>query len=202
MNFNIFSEEYIDPGLPDSNIKYFKNFLSAEEAEFYFQKFMKDISWQQHYIKIFGKTIAQPRLSALYAKTQKSYTYSGLTLVPLPYLKEMEELQQKLELISNAKFTHCLANLYRDGNDSMGLHADDEKELGENPVIASLSFGETRKFRLKHKIDKKIKFEIELHPGSLLLMQGKTQHFYKHELPRATKSLNPRINLTYRRIVD
>ena len=98
-------------------------------------------------------------------------------------------------------FTHCLANLYRDGKDSMGLHADDEKELGRNPVIASVSLGATRKFRLKHIFDKSLKLDIDLEPGSLLIMKGTTQHFWKHELPKTSLITGSRINLTYRKIM-
>lgn len=190
-----------DPALPDLDIKYFKNFLSKEEAEHYFQRLMENLDWQQYSIKIFGKNVPQPRLTALYAESPISYTYSGLTLHPHPFPTELKALQEKLELVTNAKFTHCLANLYRDGQDSMGLHADDEKELGKKPVIASLSFGETRKFRLKHKYDKNLKFDLDLVSGSLLLMQGATQHFWKHELPKTARSIGPRINLTFRKII-
>ncbi|HSP40739.1 MAG TPA: alpha-ketoglutarate-dependent dioxygenase AlkB, partial [Gillisia sp.] len=176
--------EFWNPALPDLDIKYCRNFLSEEEALLYFHRFMDNLEWQQHNIKIFGKTLPQPRLTALYAETGLAYTYSGLTLQPLPYTKELKAIQQKLEQVTPVRFTHCLANLYRDGSDSMGLHADDEKELGKDPVIASVSLGETRKFRLKHKFEKSLKFDLDLEPGSLLLMQGTTQHFWKHELPK------------------
>ncbi len=200
MDSTISTEDYFDPGVPDLNIRYFKNFLSEEEATYLFRELMNKISWQQHYVKIFGKTLPQPRLSAFYAETEVPYTYSGLTLTPLPFLKEMENLQKKLLLVSPVRFTHCLANLYRDGKDSMGVHSDDEKILGKDPVIASLSFGEIRKFRMKHKFEKELKLEIDLEPGRLLMMEGKTQHYWKHELPGTSKPKGPRINLTFRKI--
>lgn len=195
------AENFFDPQLPDLYLKYFRGFLSEKEASHYFGKLIGDINWQQHNIKIFGKTLPQPRLSALFAETELPYTYSGLTLYPLPYSPEMKTLQKKIELFTPARFTHCLANLYRDGRDSMGLHADNEKELGENPVIASLSLGAPRKFRLKHKYDKSLKIDLDLEPGSLLIMEGTTQHFWKHELPKTAILKGPRINLTYRRIL-
>ncbi len=195
---NHYAEDFFDPGLPDLEIKYFDKFLSEAEASQYFEKLKSEIDWKQHHIKIFGKTIPQPRLTALYAETETPYTYSGLTLYPLPFTPEMKTLQKKLELVTTTRFTHCLANLYRDGNDSMGWHSDDEKELGTDPVIASVSLGAERKFQLKHKFQKELKYSLPLQHGSLLLMMGKTQHHWKHQLPK-TKTVNSaRINLTFR----
>lgn len=191
-----------DPGLPDADIKYYGNFLSEPEAARYFSCLLDNLDWQQHHIKIFGKSLPQPRLTALYAETDEAYTYSGLTLQPIPYTEELKVIQNKIKEIMDVDFTHCLANLYRDGRDSMGLHADDEKELGKNPVIASISLGETRKFRLIHKYDKSLKLNIDLEPGSLLIMQGTTQHYWKHELAKTSASKGPRINLTYRKILQ
>lgn len=193
-------EEFINPHLPDLHIKYFPKFLSEEEASFYFNQLITGVDWQQYYIKIFGKRLPQPRLTALYAEKEIPYTYSGLTLYPLLYPREIKSIQNKIELITPSRFTHCLANLYRNGQDSMGLHSDNEKELGTNPVIASISLGETRKFRLKHNYEKNLNLDLDLEPGSLLIMEGTTQHFWKHELPKTKKPKNPRINLTFRKI--
>jgi alkylated DNA repair dioxygenase AlkB len=187
--------------LRDAGIIYMENFLSAPQADKYFNILLKELDWEQHYIKIFGKTHPQPRLTALYAENDDSYTYSGLTLTPLKFHPVLKELQEKLAEVSETEFTHCLANLYRDGSDSMGLHADDEKELGVNPVIASISLGAPRKFRLKHRNLKEEKLDLILENGSLLLMQGTTQHYWKHELPRTKKPVGPRINLTFRKIL-
>ncbi|MGB8703958.1 MAG: alpha-ketoglutarate-dependent dioxygenase AlkB [Gillisia sp.] len=183
-----------------AEILYFPEFLSSEEAEFYYQALLKSVKWEQSSITIFGKKIPQPRLSALYAKNDVSYTYSGLTLHPEPYSKELLNLDQKIREACGFESSHCLANLYRDGNDSMGWHSDDEKVLGKNPTIASLSLGAERKFMLKHKKISGLKKEIILNSGSLLLMQGKTQHFWKHQLPKTKKIHSPRINLTFRKI--
>jgi len=194
--------KYFDPQLPDADINYYKDFLTEQEASHFFATLLNTLNWQQHHIKIFGKSLPQPRLTALYAETRMAYTYSGLTLRPLPFTPELRKIKTELKEFIAEDFTHCLANLYRDGKDSMGLHADDEKELGRNPVIASVSLGETRKFRLKHKFDKNLKLDIDLEPGSLLIMQGSTQHFWKHELPKTATIKRPRINLTYRRILQ
>jgi len=195
------SQDHFDPGLPDAEIKYYRNFLNEKDATHFFNKLLVDLEWRQHNIKIFGKSIPQPRLTALYAESDEAYSYSGLTLLPLAYTEELRIIQHKIKEINPANFTHCLANLYRDGRDSMGLHADDEKELGKDPVIASVSLGQTRAFRLKHKFNKSLKLNLTLEPGSLLIMQGSTQHFWKHELPKTSVLKGPRINLTYRKIL-
>lgn len=194
------SMEPIQFDLPKADVYYHPGFLDKEEADYYYRHLLEELEWQQYYIKLFGKRRAQPRLSALYAESEAEYSYSGLTLKPLKFPPLLLRLQKKLEAVTNAGFTHCLANLYRDGNDSMGLHADDEKELGRNPVIASISLGAVRTFRLKYKEEKDLKLDLELDHGSLLLMQGSTQHFWKHELPKTKKKIPPRINLTFRKI--
>lgn len=184
--------------LPDSNILYYPKFLSSETATHYFNIFKKELAWNQHDIRIFGKFIPQPRLTALYALNDHPYTYSGLTLSPNKFTVEIREIFNDLKLLNGYEFTHCLANLYRHGNDSMGWHSDDEKELGIDPVIASVSLGAERIFQLKHKIRKDLKYSLPLQHGSLLLMSGKTQHYWKHQLPKTKKVDSARINLTFR----
>ena len=191
----------IRPELPYAEILYSLNFLSKDTAQEYYKILFESLNWEQHEIKLFGKTLPQPRLTALYAENEVPYSYSGLTLFPKKFTSELEEIRNDLGKYTPVHFTHCLANLYRNGKDSMGLHSDDEKELGLNPTIASISLGGTRKFKLKHKILKDQKFEIDLEPGSLLLMQGSTQHFWKHELPKTKNQVSPRINLTFRTIL-
>lgn len=195
------SGQKISFDLPKADVYYFPDFLAEKEADHFYTNLLKEIDWQQHHIKLFGRILPQPRLSALYAENEQLYSYSGLTLEPLKFSPLLKELQFKLEEVTDVHFTHCLANLYRDGNDSMGLHADDEKELGRDPVIASVSLGAVRTFRLKYKEEKDLKFDLELEHGSLLLMQGSTQHFWKHELTKTKKKVSSRINLTYRRIL-
>ena len=186
--------------LPDAELEYFPNFLTKVKADLLLQKLLKEIRWQQQNIKLFGKEIPQPRLTAFYAEKGISYTYSGLQLNPTDFSSELWELKQKTEALSGFIFNTCLANLYRDGNDSMGWHADDEKVLGKNPVIASISLGGIRRFQLKHKTNKNLKENIDLNHGSLLIMKGSMQHFWKHQLPKTKKEALPRINLTFRKI--
>ncbi len=186
--------------LPDAELEYFPNFLNKGKADLLLKKLLKEVPWQQQNIKLFGKEIPQPRLTAFYAEQGISYTYSGLQLKPNSFSSELWELKQKTQELSGFDFNTCLANLYRHGNDSMGWHADDEKVLGKNPVIASISLGGIRRFQFKHKTNKDLKESIELQHGSLLIMKGSMQHFWKHQLPKTKKEVAPRINLTFRKI--
>lgn len=186
--------------LKDAEIVYVPNFFSEEESQLLFHSILNKTNWQQDDITLFGKTYQQPRLTALYANNNKSYSYSNITMQPKVFYKELLNIKNRVENFAKHNFTTCLLNLYRDGNDSNGWHADDEKELGKNPIIASISFGATRKFHLKHKTDKTLKQSIDLENGSLLLMKGTTQHFWKHQIPKTKKKVEKRINLTFRYI--
>ncbi len=186
--------------LKDAEIYFYPNFLEADAAKAYFGLLLKIIPWQQDSIKLFGKNYPQPRLTALFGNNTKAYTYSNITMYPKPFPKELLILKEKLELQTKEDFTTCLANLYRNGRDSMGWHADDEKELGNNPVIASLSFGAERFFHLKHRNDKNERYKIRLPSGSLLLMKGTTQHHWLHQIPKTSRPLEPRVNLTFRKL--
>ncbi|WP_238934886.1 alpha-ketoglutarate-dependent dioxygenase AlkB family protein [Aurantibacter crassamenti] len=185
--------------LPDSEILYFKDFLNKSEAEFYFESLKTNVPWQQDNIKVYGKVYAQPRLTALYSNNSKPYSYSNITMHPHEFSKELLAIKQKVEhVVSKVEFTTCLLNLYRDGKDSNGWHADNEKELGENPIIASVTLGQERFFHLRHKKDKSLKHKILLQHGSLLLMKGKTQHYWQHQIAKTAKPISERINATFR----
>ncbi len=193
--------EPIHLNLPDSDISYYPDFLASDIALNYFEIFKKTIPWQQDDIKIFGKVHAQPRLTALYADNNKPYSYSGITMQPHLFTKELLDLKRLVEEKSNTLYTTCLLNLYRNGKDSNGWHADNEKELGINPIIASVSLGQKRVFHLKHRTNKNLKHKIELENGSLLIMAGKTQHHWLHQIPKTAKPIQERINLTFRSII-
>ncbi|SDE07900.1 Alkylated DNA repair dioxygenase AlkB [Pricia antarctica] len=184
--------------LPDSEIIYFANFFSKAKADTYFNHFKREVPWQQDDIKVFGKIYPQPRLTALYGNTGKAYSYSNITMQPHDFTDVLLEIKQKIETKTDAVFTTCLLNLYRDGKDSNGWHADNEKELGLNPIIASLTLGQERYFHLKHRKDKHLKHKLLLEHGSLLLMQGTTQHHWLHQIPKTAKTIGERINLTFR----
>lgn len=184
--------------LPDADITYFPNFIKASEATRIFETLLNETPWRQDDIKVFGKVYAQPRLTALYGTNQKSYSYSNIKMTPLPLTETLKDLKYKVDKICQTDFTTLLLNYYRDGKDSNGWHADNEKELGKNPIIASLSFGQERIFHLKHRIDKTRKHKIVLQHGSLLLMKGETQHKWLHQIPKTAKQLHGRINITFR----
>ncbi|WP_424494581.1 alpha-ketoglutarate-dependent dioxygenase AlkB family protein [Salinimicrobium sp. GXAS 041] len=196
----IISEKRALLPLKDAEIYFYPHFLAAEVAETYFNFLLNNIPWQQDSIKIFGKTHLQPRLTALFSNNGKAYTYSNITMYPQDFPKDLLALKQKLEIETEEEFTTCLANLYRTGKDSMGWHADDEKELGRNPAIASVSLGAERFFHLKHRKDKNERYKIRLPSGSLLLMKGPTQHHWLHQVPKTSRPLEPRINLTFRKL--
>ena len=185
-------------GLVDSEIWYYPNFLNNQQADEYFDSLRKETPWRQDDIKVFGKVYAQPRLTALYGNNGKSYSYSNITMESLPFTKVLKKLKNLVDQEAEIEFTSCLLNLYRDGKDSNGWHSDDEKELGKNPVIASVSLGEARFFHLRHKSDRTLKSKILLEHGSLLLMRGKTQHFWQHQIAKTAKKVEERINLTFR----
>ena len=199
---NLFSSEeahghYTLP-LKDAEVVYYPQFIPMEAASEAFQKLLNETVWQQDDIKIFGKLYKQPRLTALYGENGKSYSYSGITMFPKPFTPLLKEIKAKIEAETKVSFTTVLLNLYRDGNDSNGWHRDNEKELGENPVIASVSLGAERAFHFKHRTDKHLKYKLQLDHGSLLLMQRGTQRHWLHQLPKTKKVTEPRINLTFR----
>lgn len=183
--------------LPDADVYFAPAFIPAPECGLYFERLMQEVNWQQESIKMFGRELPMPRLTAWYG--DKSYTYSGLHNKPQPWLPVLQELRQQVEQASGQKYNSVLLNLYRTGQDSMGWHSDDEPELGQQPGIASLSFGGERRFTFKHRTRKDLKsVPVILTNGSLLLMQGSTQHYWLHQVPKTTKTVQPRINLTFR----
>lgn len=164
-----------------------------------FDKLQRELHWRQEPIQLFGKRYMQPRLLAWYGDAGLSYRYSGIDHDPLPWTSTLAALCERIQGLSGARFNSVLANQYRDHRDSMGLHADDEPELGPKPVIASLSLGEERVFRLKHRHRKDLKpLRLPLSSGSLLIMRGETQDNWRHEVPKQARSCGPRINLTFR----
>lgn len=194
---SLFKEE-IKLDLPNSEILYSPSFLDASKATAYFKLLKNEVPWQQDNITVFGKTYAQPRLTALYANNGKPYSYSNIVMQPHDFSKELLEIKSAIETKTAVKFTSCLLNLYRDGRDSNGWHADNEKELGLNPVIASVTLGHERYFHLKHRTQKTLKHKILLEHGSLLLMQGETQHHWLHQIAKTKRPIGERINLTFR----
>ncbi len=184
--------------LKDGEILYDRNFLSSVEASRYFKILRNETAWQQDQIMVFGKVYDQPRLTALYANNNFPYSYSNITMYPSPFSATLLEIKEKVEQQLKKEFTTCLLNLYRHGQDSNGWHADNEKELGKNPIIASVSLGAERMFHMKHRTDNSQKIKINLIHGSLLVMSGSTQHYWLHQIPKTKKHVEERINLTFR----
>lgn len=187
--------------MPDAAVQLYRSLFTQEESDRIFTQLQQQTHWKQEFIKLYGKPIAVPRLTAWYGDEGKSYTYSKIEMTPNPWTSTLLEIKSKIEAMSDMTFNSVLLNLYRDGKDSVAWHSDDEPELGENPSIGSVSFGAARRFMFKHKQQKNLRQEVELTHGSFLLMQGPTQHFWLHQIPKTAKPLQPRINLTFRVIV-
>ena len=186
--------------LPDAEIEYFPSLFSVERAGALFESLLNKIEWVQNKIRFYGKESLVPRLEAWYGDAGKSYTYSGIRMEPKPWIEELLEIKKVIEPIAETRFNSVLINFYRDGKDRVAWHSDDERELGQNPAIGSVSLGAERKFKLRHKgFDQNgQQAEIMLAHGSLLVMKGPTQHFWKHEIPRTARPVGKRINLTFR----
>ncbi|AXA84699.1 alpha-ketoglutarate-dependent dioxygenase AlkB [Lysobacter oculi] len=184
-------------GLP--GIALFPRWLEQGEAAALFGALVDAVPWSVHRIHLFGREVDSPRLSCWMGDEGASYRYSGTRFAPHPWLPALADVRAKLEGQFEAGFNSVLANLYRDGRDAMGWHRDDEPELGDSPVIASLSLGATRRFLLK--TDAGERHAIDLAPGDLLLMSGDSQRRYRHALPRTAKPVGLRINLTFRRVL-
>ena len=195
---SLFPKEKITFTLPDAEIEYYPNFFEAHRSNDFFEKLQREIPWQQDDITVYGKTHPQPRLTALYGNEGKPYSYSNIVMQPNAWNPLLMFIKNEIEDLVAKNFTTVLLNFYRDGKDSNGWHADNERELGRNPVIASVSFGAERSFHLQHNTIKEQKLKITLEHGSLLLMKGTTQHFWKHQIPKTAKPIGPRINLTFR----
>ena len=184
----------------DGEAYFYPEFFAKEESDLLFESLLQDIAWKQEPIFIFGKKIMQPRLTAWYGDDGTEYSYSGIHLTPLPWNKSLLLIKDRIEEAFGIQFNSALLNQYRNEQDSMGWHRDDEKELGKNPVICSVSFGATRTFQFKHIEEKDLKTSVELSHGSALLMAGSTQHHWAHALPKRAGLIETRINITFRTI--
>lgn len=177
------------------------NFLSTDKSGTYLKSLIETANWKQEEIKLYGKTFLVPRMTAWYGYDNFNYSYSGIHCNPNPWTSELMEIKASIEsYLPQEQFNSVLLNLYRDGKDSVSWHADNEKELGENPTIASVSLGAVRRFDLKHRYLPGKNFKIDLLPGSLIVMNGEFQHFWLHQIPKQLKVKTPRINLTFRTI--
>ncbi|MEM7466325.1 MAG: alpha-ketoglutarate-dependent dioxygenase AlkB, partial [Pseudomonadota bacterium] len=186
--------------LNGGEVIYFDNVFYASWADEIFQGLLAEISWQQQYIKIYGRQRKLPRLTAWVADPQVEYKYSGIVTLRQEWTKRLLIAKQKVENTLGTTFNGALLNRYRDGEDSVSWHADNEPALGKHPMVASLSFGAARIFQMKHRKLKNEKLTIELQHGSLLVMTGSTQENWLHQVPKTRRELGERINVTFRRI--
>ena len=185
----------------DGLVVYYPDFLNESESKEVFDVFMQELEWNRERLLMYGKEILMKRKVALYGDKGLLYTYSGDSKQSLQWHPLLSEIRNHLKTKTNQEFNICLANLYHDGSEGMGWHADDEPELGPNPTVASVSLGASRDFQIRHnKTGETI--NISLEPGSLLIMSGPFQHNWKHQIPKRARVKSPRINLTFRRIIS
>jgi len=191
----------VDWALPDDGqLTLVPDFVPAERRSALFEALRAEVPFAAKQIKIFGRSVDQPRLTAWIGDASAVYTYSGVRHEPEPWPPELAALRERVSAAAETGFNSVLCNLYRDGHDSMGMHSDSERELGQNPVIASVSLGAVRRFQLRHRKRKGVGLDVDLPDGSLLIMRGELQHHYRHGVPKQPQIQAPRINLTFRRI--
>lgn len=200
----LFAPAWQGLALPDAEVKLQPEWLPRDEADALLADLLATIPWETHRIRMFGREVTSPRLSCWIGDDGAGYTYSRTRFEPHPWPTSLAALRPRIAQACSATFNSVLANLYRDGNDSMGWHSDDEPELGVRPVIASLSLGATRSFRLRRALPRGARatpvdtLTVPLTHGSLLCMAGDTQQGYRHEVPKTRNNTLPRINLTFR----
>jgi alkylated DNA repair dioxygenase AlkB len=179
--------------IPDAELTLWEHFFTRHESDIFYQALLEETPWKQEEITVYDKTHLTPRMIAWYGKNRTP------DKPILPLTPTLEMIRKKVEATSGIKFTSVLVNLYRDGKDGVGWHRDHERELGPKPIVASVNFGETRPFEIRHKFRKELgKIRIPLNHGSFLLMGGAMQHYWEHQVPKTAKVIKPRINLTFR----
>jgi alkylated DNA repair dioxygenase AlkB len=194
------NEEVVAVPIPDGDLHYWPHAFATDEARALRDALSRSIDWSQEEIVMFGQRRRVPRLVAWHGDPDASYTYSGTAHEPQPWTPELSIIRARVEQLCGRSFNSVLLNRYRDGRDGMGWHADDEPELGRNPVIASVSFGATRRFRLRHRRNRVEPISLPLTDGSLLLMAGEMQQHWVHAVPKTATPVGERINLTFRRV--
>ena len=199
MDFLLSSQASSPNLLPcDGILTYQAAWMALPDAERLFLRLQQETAWEQREARIMGRKVPLPRLTAWHGDA--AYTYSGIFHAPLAWTESLLVLKAQVEKSAGTNFNSALLNLYRNGGDSMGWHADDEKELGPEPVIASVSLGACRKFRLRHRDDHTRRIALDLVHGSLVIMAGRTQACWQHQVPKTARAVGPRINLTFRLI--
>lgn len=202
MQQSLFNTHEVCNMLPfDGEALFYPDFLTEEESQHYFNQLLHKIVWSQQPIIIYNKEVMQPRLTAFCGDNDRGLDYSKTTIAPQPWTPELLEIRQRAEAIAGIHFTHALLNLYRDGKDSVSWHRDNERSWGVDPVIGSVSLGAVRTFQIRNYKDKHITRSVELTPGSFLLMRGAMQRYWEHQVPKTTKRIGARINITFRILI-
>jgi alkylated DNA repair dioxygenase AlkB len=191
---------FVPIGLPDADVQVDPGWLPTVDADALFTTLRGGIPWEVHRIRLFGRLVDSPRLSCWIGDPGTAYAYSGTRFEPKPWPAALLPVRERLSRETGVDFNSMLANYYRDGSDYMGWHSDNERALGQRPVIASLSLGHARRFVFRQRSGSRDKHDLMLSNGALLLMAGDTQALYQHALPATTKPVGARINLTFRRI--
>jgi alkylated DNA repair dioxygenase AlkB len=186
--------------LPDAELDFQAHWLDLTEADQWLAELTAQTPWQQPQVQLYGRQLPVPRLVAWYGDADARYRYSGLSHQPLPWTPLLARIRSRVAAAVEQPLNGVLLNYYRDGQDSMGWHSDDEKELGSNPLIASLNLGDTRRFDLRRKGQSRIEHSLQLNHGSLLVMRGPTQHYWQHQVAKTRSACAPRLNLTFRLI--
>lgn len=206
----IFAERFFDTKISDRSVEYFQendtfDWANTDWYQVSAEQFDKvcftHVNWKRDHMQMYGKRIPLPRLTSWYGDAGKSYTYSGITSQPNQWNKGLLYIKEKVEQVAALSFNSVLLNWYRSGEEHMSWHADDEQELGKNPVIASVNFGATRDFILRRIDDPSTRIVIPLQHGTLLVMAGELQHYWQHSVPKRKKVKGSRFNLTFRHII-
>jgi alkylated DNA repair dioxygenase AlkB len=184
----------------DGQAFHIKNFFHSDEADNYLNAIVCSAPWRQEPIKIFGRSVLQPRLTAWMGDPGASYRYSGLLMTPEPWSEPVLQIKSAIEKVVGFKFNSALLNYYRSGLDSMGWHRDNEPELGKEPIIASVSLGDLRVFKMRHYFNKSLGVDIDLEHGDLLVMAGVMQSYWEHSLPKTRRPKGTRVNITFRSV--
>ena len=183
--------------LPDADVVLFAAAFSAREADRHFANLLEETQWREDRITVFGKERPMPRLTAWYGEF--TYIYTGIVNRPAAWTPALKRVKSRAEELANELFNGVLMNLYRSGRDSVSWHSDDERELGPEPTIASVSLGATRRFQFRRKGEHRMRTAIDLQHGDVLIMRGPTQRLWQHQIPKTARAVGPRINLTFRR---
>ena len=198
---SFFKEAGQTPGLPPELLEYHPGFCDEQQSQYLLEKLIADTPWSQKVVQMYDKQVVTPRLTAWYADPAIHDYTTMLLAVPHPWTPELRMLKQKVEQLAGITFNSVLLNYYRDGNDSVAWHSDNEKALGKHPIIASLSFGQVRSFDIRNKQNHRNKYSIKLENGSLMIMKGNLQQNWEHRIAKSVKPMKGRLNLTFRVVI-